>query len=116
MARRPRTLKVGPFTYRFVADPTLTTDGGITDVENHVIIVCAPLRGPWPDSTKGIAVHEALHALFDACGLAEKFLRGPRPSEESAIVDLAVPLLAFMRDNPGFVAWVTEKRSPRPAR
>ena len=102
-------MKVGPFSYRIAYDPRLTEDGGETDIESHVITLAAPARGRSPDSTKCLALHEALHALFDACGLGEKFQRGPAVTEESAIVDLTVPLLGLLRDNPGFVAWLTSK-------
>ena len=44
-------------------------------------------------------LHEVIHAMFDQCGI---------PEMEEHIASMSFSMLALLKDNPKFVAWVVE--------
>jgi hypothetical protein len=102
VAKRPKSVKVGPFTYLFHYTKEIVKNAkgddlwGQCDNEAMVIRVC-------PGQSNGreacTVMHESLHAMFAmACPHMEE--------EERIVTQLAPVLMKFIKDNPKFMEYI----------
>jgi len=110
----PTTVTIDGLTYRIVLDADIKPGGdrkaqdyqedGEFDASQQEI----RLRpGMAPGYARHILTHELLHALWEHAGLTAA--GGPLETfEEQVVTALAHRLHTFLRDNPAFVAFVTE--------
>ena len=118
MARRiamPESVLIGPHTFSLKVD-TAKVDAecvrvqrqyfGYTDIGGQAIWLTGK---PGIDGTmlREVAVHECLHAIFDACGLSHGLRQNNTYSEEALLQSIDTAVLSLMRANPALVAWLT---------
>lgn len=60
------------------------------------------------DHLRGVAVHEALHAIFSVSNL-DRLIKDFDKDEETIVTALAPFLLALIRDNKAFVSYLQER-------
>ena len=108
----PSTISVDGVAYRIVEDPSILPaedrrsqeyrEDGEYDAEAQTIKI---KPGMALDYARHIAVHEALHALWEHAGMTAA--GGPLELiEEQVVTALARRLVGFLRDNPEFVRFV----------
>jgi hypothetical protein len=104
----PAQVHIGPLSYDVKAD-TLShllaeheAERRVYGTTNHktMTIVVSPEVAPM--QARSTLIHEAMHALIYAAGFEIT-----DDDEERLIRVLEVPLLAFIRENPDLIAWVT---------
>lgn len=97
-------LKIGAITYAVEEIPRLTapgSDGQEMFCDGHIKFADCCIQVDANDAEQlkpHIVTHEAVHAILHQAGF------GDHP--ESMVVALGYGLIALMRDNPEFVAWV----------
>ena len=111
-ARLPRTVKIGPHTYRVKIDGAavdrLAKEHGrpldaYTDFQDHTIV----MQRKQSDRRRTL-LHETLHALLDLSGIDLRLGSKKPPDDEEIIQSLDGMLLAVLRDNPTLLAFLTE--------
>lgn len=106
----PPRLKIGALTYR-VRTSRKHMNQVCRDDSRDLLGRCSPRTltiSIEPRQAAGAKrdtiTHEALHALFDQVGLAQEW---GTDTEETVVARLTPALVALLRDNPAFVAYVT---------
>lgn len=102
--RYPRTVKVGPLTYRIKPWKKRPANNarcwGLCDRETTTILIHEGLSLP---REREVVLHEVTHAAFDTSGLSTK----DDLPEELVVNDLTFAILGVLRDNPALVAYLT---------
>jgi hypothetical protein len=109
-APAPSKVKVSPFTFEVRYDKEAMEAAGANGacMEDLCTILLAP-GNDWLVERETI-LHEALHAVWGQTYLDTKIPDDAADSEGEAIIrELAPRILALLRDNPQFVAYLTEK-------
>lgn len=98
MARLPRTIRVGPMTYKVTYDPLLQDAVGETKAEKLTI----KLRpGQAPDYEADTLLHEVLHAVMTHAPIDLT-----TEQEEHVCLAIAPVLLDTLRRNPKFTDYL----------
>lgn len=109
----PTSVRVGPFTYRVTSDRAEMNQrcrDETADLLGHCdrragVISIEPNQSP--DQKRDSLLHESLHGITDLIGLAADMSDA---EEEQLVRRLSPAILAFLRDNPKVVAFLTEAR------
>ncbi len=103
----PETLKVGPFTVTLEENAdTLDQLGGDAAWHGAGLRILYDTRQA-PGFLRDSVLHETLHALYQQTGLY-KATDAEKDAEEQFVASMTPRLLALLRDNPVFVAWLME--------
>lgn len=100
--RLPKTLKVGHLKYTIRRVPAKSLDDavGLCDADTQVISI---ERGLSETRERNVALHEVLHAIWDAQNLPD------RASEEDAVTEIANGLQGLFDMNPRFRQWFAQE-------
>lgn len=115
MTPLPKTITVGPYRYRVVADADALARGAIEDGTGRLagrhdparqVIAIDPDLGP--DAEAETLTHELLHAALEQ---VPNELTNEQ--EERLVLGLGFVLLDVLRRNPALVAYLTARRASR---
>lgn len=95
---RPKSIKVGIFTYDIVfLDLDTFNLHGVTDINNRVIKINTKYS---EISQKETLLHEILHAGFEDCPIFKQAYEDANEKEEDTIRFLSPRLYGILNDNP----------------
>jgi hypothetical protein len=108
----PKSIKIGPFTYKIHVDQARCDRASIEQNQNQVgecdtetgTILISPKLGPLQQAET--VLHEVLHALNDMTGISEQVTSD---TEEIIVRALSPALLDCLRRNPALVRYLTER-------
>lgn len=99
--RTPKTLRIGGRRVRVKVEHSGSLNTSIMGRHNGWENVISLDDSLAPDELRACALHEVFHDIDQLCGTG---------LDEQAVTSLASVLFATLRDNPGFVLWLMEKR------
>jgi hypothetical protein len=104
----PKVVYVGTYDYDVRVTRNLSSSLlGETETENEVILL---RKGQSAANMQETLLHELLHAILFASGIS-KAMDFDHDKEETLVVLLSPWLNALIQDNPGLLAFLTERKA-----
>lgn len=104
--RRPKSIKIGTFTYKVVYHRTIKGELGKVLLDKKEIHI---YKHESQQTIRDTLLHETLHALFESVvETLSKMDCDDSDKEEAAIRFLTPRLLMLLIENPNFIAWLTK--------
>lgn len=99
----PRSVRVGPYTFRVVRTPNLIAGTNLGDTNPGRARIRYTTRGLCPMQVRALLLHETLHAVAHTASIRDE----DTLTQEEWISRVEPVLLGVLRDNPRLLRYLT---------